>query len=62
MTDERWMDVSDLAVYMGWSEGSIRKLAEQKVIPGYPFKPKPNGKKTYWKFKKSEIDNMPPMM
>jgi len=59
MTDEVWWTVQDLAKYLGFSVSTIRKLAVKKLIPAHDFT---MGKKTHWRFKKSEIDNMTPMM
>jgi excisionase family DNA binding protein len=60
MTDEVWWTIQDLAAYLGFSVSTIQKMAVKKLIPAYNLTPW--GKKAHWRFKKSDIDNMPPMM
>lgn len=50
-TDEKYLDVTQLAEYLNKKKSQIYKMTHKRVINYY----KPGGKKIY--FKKSDIDN-----
>ncbi len=50
---EPWVDIKDLAKHLGFDYQATRKMVQEGKIPGKPFV---NGKKTYWRFKLSVVD------
>ena len=51
--DEPWVGPDRLAEYLDFAKATIVQMAEDGAIPGHAFR---RGKKTYWRFKISEVD------
>lgn len=50
---EPWVDTAALARHIGFSYGQTAKMVRQGLIPGKQFY---GGKRSYWRFKLSEVD------
>jgi len=50
---EPWVDTAALARHIGFSYQQTAKMVKEWLIPGKPFC---GGKRTYWRFKLSEVD------
>jgi hypothetical protein len=50
---EPWVDTAAVAAHIGFSYQQTAKMAKEGLIPGWPRK---SGKKTYWRFKLSVVD------
>lgn len=50
---EPWVDMKTLAAHLGFGLTVTVQKVREWGIPGHPFR---CGKKTYWRFKLSEVD------
>lgn len=50
---EPWVDIGTLAKHLSLSPPTATKLVTQGRIPGFRYR---NGKRTYWRFKLSQVD------
>ncbi len=49
MTEERWLSVEEIAVYLGVKRDTVYKWIERKKMPAHKAG-------SLWKFKRDEID------
>ena len=50
---EPWVDTAAVARHIGFSYQQTAKMVKEGLIPGKPFC---GGKRTFWRFKLSEVD------
>jgi excisionase family DNA binding protein len=50
---EPWVDAKTVGEFIGFEHDHVRKLANAGKLPGAKMQ---NGKKTYWRFKLSQVE------
>jgi|GEM_PF-5346750 len=53
VTVEPWVDIAAVARHIGFSYQQTAKMANDGLLPGWPRR---SGKRTFWRFKLSEVD------